>query len=251
MAVRQHPAMAATVLSLLLVVVLFGTLVVDPRVADRLTREDDLVEWLQTALFVLAAIFALRSAWQTWRYGASPVFEVLLAAALVALIVGEIDLDRIIVGRKIVATRFLVDARVWIGWRVLAALVQVVPPAALMVYAVRRRAELVAGLRRGLARSEGRVFLAGVMIFGLTEIFERQLGHVPGVPTYFLEETLELVAAICFGVALYAHAPAAERGRVPHAETASVRAQRPLDSGAGVTPRARRYRAGCSDSDSA
>lgn len=210
---QRHPGLVAAVLCLLVVTALAITVVVDPRVADRLTREDDVVEWMQTAIFVLAAGFALRSAWDTWRTGASPVFEVLVTAMLIVLITGEIDLDRLVVGRKIVSTRFLVDARVWIGWRVATAIILVAPPVALAAYAIRRRVELISGIRRAIAEPAGRVFLAGVVIFGLTEVFERQLGRIPGVPHYFIEETLELVAAVCFGVALYAHASAARLRR--------------------------------------
>ena len=45
------------------------------------------------------------------------------------------------------------------------------------------------------------------MILVLTELFERPLGRVPGVPHFFLEETLELVASIGIVVAAAAHPP--------------------------------------------
>jgi hypothetical protein len=45
------------------------------------------------------------------------------------------------------------------------------------------------------------VLAASVGLAVLTEIFEKQLGHVPGVPKFFLEELFELVAAIGFFVA--------------------------------------------------
>jgi hypothetical protein len=209
----RHPGLVAVVLGLLIAVILTGALVVDPHLTERLAREDDVIESLQTAMFVLALGLALRSAWQTWGAGESPVFEVLVGAMLAGLIIGEVDLDRVLVGQKIISTRFLIDADVWVGWRALAAVAVVGPPLALAVYALRRRVELLAAVRQALAEPAGRVFLAGLVIFGLTEVFERQLGRVPGVPRYFLEETLELIAAVCFGVALYVRM--AGHGRKP------------------------------------
>jgi len=201
---ERSSGVVAIALSALVLIVLAAIVVVDRDLADRLTREDALVEWLQAGLFAVAAVFALRAAAARSRAGASPVFEVLVAAMLTGLIIGEVDLDRLIVGRKIISTRFLVDARVWLGWRVLALLVMTLPPLLLAVYALRRWREVLAALRRWMAESSGRVFLAGVVIFGLTEVFEKPLGRVPGVPRYMLEEVLELIASICFGVALCA-----------------------------------------------
>ena len=203
---ERHAALVAGVLNAVLLVALAVTFVIDRDLADRLTREDAAVEWLQTALFALAGLLALRAAWERWHAGLSPVLEILLMAMLAVLIIGEVDLDRLIVGRKIISTRFLVDADVWLGWRVFALLVMVVPPVALAVYALRRRRELVAAIRRATQESWGRVFLAGAVIFAVTESFEKPLGRIPGLPRYMVEEVLELVAAICFGVALYARA---------------------------------------------
>jgi hypothetical protein len=215
----RHPGLAALGLGLLVAIILTGALVVDPHLTERLAREDDVIESLQTAMFVLALGLALRSAWQTWRTGESPVFEVLIAAMLASLIIGEVDLDRVLVGQKIISTRFLIDPDVWVGWRALAALALVGPALALAVYALRRRVELLSAVRQAIVEPAGRVFLAGVLIFGLTEVFERQLGRVPGVPRYFLEETLELIAAVCFGVALYARLA----GRQRHGKPTSAR----------------------------
>jgi hypothetical protein len=199
---ERHSGLIATALTALLLIVLVGILLIDRDLADRLTREDALVEWLQAALFGVAGVFAVRTARVRWRTGASPVLEVLIAALMAGLIIGEVDLDRLVVGRKIISTRFLVDARVWLGWRVLALLTMALPPLLLALYALRRWRELLGGVRRAMAESSGRVFIAGVLIFGATELFEKPLGRVPGVPRYMFEETLELIAAICFGVAL-------------------------------------------------
>jgi hypothetical protein len=202
---ERHAGLVAFVLNAILLALLAVTAAVDLDLADRLTREDAAVEWLQAALFALAAVFALWTARDRRRVGASAVFEVLVAAMLGGLIIGEVDLDRLIVGRKIISTRFLVDGGVWLGWRLLAAVTMALPPAALALYAVRRRRELLVAIRCATVQSSGRVFIAGAIVFALTELFEKPLGRIPGLPRYMLEETLELVAAICFGVALYAH----------------------------------------------
>jgi hypothetical protein len=201
---ERHAALVAGALTAVLLVGVAVTFVVDPELADRLTREDAAVEWLQAALFTLTGASALRAAWDRWDAGASPVFEILVASMMAGLIIGEVDLDRLVVGRKIISTRFLVDADVWLGWRALALLVMTLPPAALALYALRRRRELVVAIRRATRESWGRVFAAGVIVFGLTETFEKPLGRIPGLPRYMVEEVLELVAAVCFIVALYA-----------------------------------------------
>lgn len=202
---ERHPARAAVVLNAILLIALAITASVDWDLADRLTREDAAVEWAQAILCAVAGVFAVRTARDRWRAGASPVAEVLVAAMMAGLITGEIDLDRLLFGRKIISTRFLVDGGVWLGWRALALLVMAVPPVVLGLYAVWRWRELLVAIRRALTGSAGRVFIGGSVIFGLTEAFEKPLGRIPGMPRYMAEEVLELVAGICFAVALYAH----------------------------------------------
>jgi hypothetical protein len=97
-----------------------------------------------------------------------------------------------------------VDPSVSIGWRVVALLAMAVPAVVLALYALVRRSDLLRGIRRAMAESWGRLFITGFVIFGVTELLEKPLGRIPGLPRYLLEETLELVAAVCFGVALYA-----------------------------------------------
>ncbi len=201
---ERHPGRFAAILSGFVAMLVTVVLAVDRDLADRVTHENGPVEWLQAALFALAALIAVRTAHHLWRAGASPVFEVLVTAMLAGLVIGEIDLDRLIFGRTIIYTRFLVDTRVWLGWRALALLVMALPPVVLAFYALRRRRDLVAAIRRAMLEPAGRVFIAGVIIFGLTEVLEKPLGRVPGLPRYMAEEVLELVSGICFGVGLYA-----------------------------------------------
>jgi hypothetical protein len=201
---ERHPGRVAIVLNALLLLGLVVILAIDRDVADRLTREDGAVEWLQAALFTAAAMFALGTARDRWRAGVSAVLEILIAAMLVGLIIGEVDLDRLVAGRKIISTRFLVDPSVSISWRVVALLAMAVPAVVLALYALVRRWDLLRAIRRAMAASWGRLFITGFVIFGVTELLEKPLGRIPGLPRYLLEETLELVAAVCFGVALYA-----------------------------------------------
>jgi hypothetical protein len=212
--VQRHPALAAAGVSVIIVILLGAMLVFDPALADRLTHEDGPVEWLQAALFALAAGLALRSAWSTSRSGASPVLEVLVAGMLAGLVIGEVDLDKVVLGHKIISTRFFVDARVGIGWRALAVLTVAGPPAALAIYALRRRGELVAAIRRAVREPWGCTLIVGLVIFGLTEVFERPLGRIPGLPRYLLEEALELIAGVWLGAAMLAHARATARQRI-------------------------------------
>jgi hypothetical protein len=214
---RYHPGWLATVLVLIAVSLLTVALAVDRQLADRLTSENGAAEWLQAGLCAACAGVALWAAWDTARGGACPVLEVLVAAMMTALVIGEVDLDRIIAGRKLIATRFLVDPAVPVIWRGLVAACLVIPPAALAVYALHRRRQLVAAIREVLPQPKGRVFVVGLVVFAFAEIFERPAGRISGLPRYFIEETLELIAAICFAVSLFAHrrtqarAPAASR----------------------------------------
>ena len=211
MAVRR-PELAAGVLGLTAAIILIVVWAVDPPLADRLTRENETVEWLQVALFALGAALALGAAWKLRGIGASPVLEILVAAMLMSLIIGEVDLDRVVTGHKIIHTLFFVDARVPLGWRVVAGLVLVVPPIALAFYAFVRRVELIAATWRAVGTPWGRTFVAGVFLFGVTEVFERPLGHVVGLPKYMAEESLELISAIWMAVGAFARLRALRNG---------------------------------------
>ena len=198
-------------LSVLAMAVLLAIAVINPALGERLSREDGVVEWLQAVLFAIAAVAALRIAWDLSRAGVSPVFEILVAATLIGLDIGEVDLDKVLVGRKIISTRFFVDAGVPLAGRLIAALVLVLPPVALAVYSWRHRIDLLRAILAALSAPSGRVLAGGLLIFGVTEVFEKPLGHVPGLPTFFVEESLELVAGIWFLVGIRAHSYARKR----------------------------------------
>jgi hypothetical protein len=176
----------------------------NPGLAARISTEDHLLEWTQVALLAWAGWLTVRAGWRLARGGRPVVLDVLLGAGFAVLLIGELDLDRRVTGMKVLATRFFVNPQVPLAYRLVAGAILVGVPLGLAVYALCRRAELRAAARRLLREPWGQVVLAGIVLFGLTEVFERPLGRVPGLPRLVLEETLELAAAICFAVGLAA-----------------------------------------------
>jgi hypothetical protein len=188
----------AAALALIAVIALSALALVDPALAGRLTVENGVVEWIQVLLEAAAAVlFARHLARDASRVGRVSPLDVVIVASLVGLVIGEVDLDRLIFGTKIIATKFFVDARVAFGWRLLAMLVVVGVPLAIGVFALVRirafwRDGWAAIASRG-ARARGERGSGGV---------DRALRETArpraGCPRYFLEELLELVAAIGF-----------------------------------------------------
>jgi hypothetical protein len=84
-------------------------------------------------------------------------------------------------------------------------------PLALALYALRKWRQLCCSGWEALQHSWGRILLAAVVTFAGTQILERPLGRVPGFPRSFLEESLELMAAIWFVVAAIDRARAQTR----------------------------------------
>lgn len=192
----------AAALALIAVTVLSAIALVDPPLAARLTMENGAVEWFQVLLEAAAVVLfgrdLVRNARATGRV--SPL-ELAIVVCLIGLIMGEVDLDRALFGTKIVSTRFFLYGKAALPWRVLALLlISGVPLAVGLFVLVRFRAFWDEGWAV-VAQSWGRVLAVSVAIAVATEVFEKELGHVPGVPKFFLEELLELVASIGFLVA--------------------------------------------------
>ena len=195
----------AAALALIAVVVLSAIALVDPGLADRATAENGAVEWFQVLLDAAAAVlFGRHLARSASRAGRLSLLDVVIVAALIGLVIGEVDFDRLVFGTKVISTRFSVDARVALPWRVLATVVVVGAPAAIGIFALVRIRLFWREGWAAIAQPWGRVLAASVALAVVTELFERQLGHVPGVPHYFLEELFELVAGIGFLVSAVA-----------------------------------------------
>lgn len=177
--------------------VLLGIALVAPALGGRLTAENGVVEWMQVLLEGGAAVLFGRELVKNTRETrrVSPL-DFIVVACLIGLILGEVDLDRILFGTKVVATRFFVNRRVAIAWRVLAVLLVVGVPVAIGLFVVVRGRVFWREGWAAVAQPWGRVLAASVGLAVLTELFEKPLGHVPGFPAFVLEETLELVAAI-------------------------------------------------------
>src|SRR5262245_37498300 len=115
---------AAAALALIAVIVLSAVALVDPALAGRLTTDNGVVEWVQVRLdAAAAAVFARHMVRDAAHVGHVSPLDVIVAASLVGLVIGEVDLDRLIFGTKIIATQFFVDAGVAFVWRLLAMLV--------------------------------------------------------------------------------------------------------------------------------
>jgi hypothetical protein len=130
------------------------------------------------------------------RSGRVSPLDFVVVSCLIGLIIGEVDLDRLLFGTKVISTRFFINAKVALPWRALAAAVVVGVPVAIGMFALVRIRDFSREGWAAIAQRWGRVLAVGVAILVLTQIFERPLGHVPGVPHYFFEELFELVAAI-------------------------------------------------------
>jgi hypothetical protein len=184
-------------LSLIAVAVLSVIALVEPALAAWLTVENGVVEWLQVLLDAGAALLFGRELVRTGRV--SPL-DLVVVSCLIGLIIGEIDLDRILFGTKIIATRFFVNTKMALSWRVLAMLIVVGVPVAIGIFVVVRFRVFWSEGWAAVAQPWGRLLAASVALSVFTEAFEKQLGHVPGVSRFFLEELFEFVAAIGFFV---------------------------------------------------
>lgn len=187
---------------------------VAPGLGVGLVADEGPAEWLQVAFCVVAAALALWRAGGLARAGLSPAFDVVIAALLMVVALGELELDRWIFGTKVIGTRFFLSPRKSVAWpwRVLVALVVVGVPVAIAVYALMRVRPVV---RSGLAAVRepwGRLLLAGFVVFAASQALEPGLDRLRVVSAFFLEETAELTASACF-VAAYALRPHPGRTR--------------------------------------
>lgn len=195
----------AVVLSLLALSILVALVLWDFQLAETLVAEDQLVEWVQALLFAGAGALAARRAVALIRRGRLAGPDLLLTAFFVVLVTGELSLHNL-VGIHVLHRRISFDPAVPLVVRGLGAAIGLAWLAAVAA-GLGNYKQLVRMARRLPAEPWGHLFLAGVVVFGFTEVFERRVDRLFSLPHTFVEECLELVAAICFLLAMV------ERGR--------------------------------------
>ena len=201
---RAGPRVIAAALIVAVLVSLGGLILWCEDVAYAISQEGGLLEIVQVALFGATGVFALSAAQSLRRTGRPAILEAVVAAVMVGLVIGEVDLDRQLFGIKVIHTRFFVNAGIPIVVRALAALVVVGVPAALVIYVFVRRRALWNAVGRALREPWGQVLASGVLIFAAAELFEKPLAGLRFAPRNSLEEGLELAAAIAFFIGLVA-----------------------------------------------
>ena len=202
---RRHDCRAVTaILSLLVVAALLAVAAYDPVLSARLVDEGSAVEWLQVVLALGAGALALHQGRAARRAGRPATLEVAIVAAMAMICVGEIDLDRMLFGTKVIATRFFVNPKYPLAARALAVTLIFGVPAAVGVWLLIHVRHLWQAVGAGLRQPWGQTAAFGMALFLVIELVEKPLNRLPGLPPYFAEETLELVSAICIFVGLAA-----------------------------------------------
>ncbi|MBI2527919.1 MAG: hypothetical protein HYV93_18280 [Candidatus Rokubacteria bacterium] len=191
-------------LTLVVSAVLLGIALSDVQLAARLASEDDALEWLQVILLVAAAAVSARCFLRQRARQQSGAPDLLLTAVFGVLIVGELEVQRRLVGAPLKLRRLLghpaaAPLREWALAVAIGAFF-----IALVAYALYHRVELWRWARTALSEAWGRLLLTGVTVFGVTELFERRFNRTWAtvLPRNFVEETLELLAALYFLLAM-------------------------------------------------
>jgi RND family efflux transporter MFP subunit len=194
----------AAIVSLLAIAILLAISVHDPVLGAKLVDEDNVVEWLQVVLAAGAGVLAFRQGRAARRAGQPATLEVAIVVAMAIICIGEIDLDRIFFGTKVISTRFFVNPKYSLPVRALAATVVLGAPLALGAWLLIHFRHLWTAGIEGLRQPWGQLAAFGMALFLAVEIFERPLGHIRSLPPHFAEEALELISAIFIFVGLVA-----------------------------------------------
>jgi hypothetical protein len=170
----------------------------DVSLAARLVRENGVVEWLQVMALIGAGATCLRLAALDRAKGESGAPDVLLAAGFAFVVVSEMELPRLFVG-KIRLDRLARDVGAGLPRQTVFVLVVGALALAAAIYTLRHLPELLAWAQSALGTDWGRLFYLAAAIVVLTEVFERAMNRrmaSMGLPRPLLEETLELVASL-------------------------------------------------------
>jgi hypothetical protein len=195
---------AAASLSVAAAIALLAIAIRDPALATRLVSEDNVVEWLQVVLAAGAGLLAFRDARAARRAGQPVVLDAAIVAAMAIICIGEVDLDRMFFGTKIISTEFFVKPKRSILVRALAFLVVVGAPVTLGIWLLVHFRHLWRAGMTGLRQPWGQLAAFGMALFLAVQVFEHQLARLESLPPYFGEEVLELVAMICIFVGMVA-----------------------------------------------
>lgn len=194
----------AAVLGVGVILALVAVSLVHPDLGARLVDEGGAVETLQVTLAAAAGTLAFRQGRAARRAGRPATLEVAIVASMAALCIGEIDLDRVIFGTKIISTRFFVNPAYSLLQRAAAVAIVVGPPLAVAVWVLSRFRHLWSASMDGLNQPWGQVAAFGAVLSLAVEVVEKPLGRLEGLPRNFAEETLECVAMLCIFVGLAA-----------------------------------------------
>ena len=160
-----------------------------------LVIENGVVEWLQVILMGIAGVLAARQGLAAKRRGEPFALEVAIVAAMTMICIGEVDLDRVLFGTKVIHTKFFVSPKHPLGWRLLAVLVVVGAPTAVGIWLLVHIRELWWASLRGLLEPWGQTATFGISLYVLVQVFEHRIDRLPWQPSPdFFEEVLELVA---------------------------------------------------------
>jgi hypothetical protein len=194
----------AAALTAVIVGVMAIVTAVNVPLADRLVVENGVAEWLQVICLAGAGVICLRLAVLVRARGGTGAPDVLLAAGFAFLVVSEMELPTLLVGR-ITIDRLVRDVSAGHPRQILFVVVVGGLALAATVYALRHLPELLAWARAALHTDWGRLFFLAVAILAVTELFERRMNRIMasmGLPRPLLEETLELVASLYCLIAL-------------------------------------------------
>jgi RND family efflux transporter MFP subunit len=194
----------AALVSLVVVGVFVVIGAIDPVLGARLVDEDNVVEWLQVLLSAAAGVLAFRQGRAARRAGQPATLEVAIIAAMTLICIGEIDLDRVLFGTKVISTRFFVSPKYPLAARLPAAVVVIGAPAAVGVWLLVHVRQLWRAALDGLRQPWGQSATFGLVLFLAVEVFERPLGHIRWLPLHAGEELLELTSAVFIFVGLLA-----------------------------------------------
>ena len=207
------PRVIGAIGAVLLIAVLAAFLWLDPRRAGELVTEDGPVEWAQAGLLVTSLLVTLPRTIRRLVRGQSAVPELLFGALLLVGITVELSLHSW-VGFRFRHWRLSLrrSADPVFPWVVLA--LSLIAGLAVVRHVIRHRRSLLSMVRR-LPRSRwGQLTIAGAAVYAVTLVFQKPIDHLMREPSYFLEESIELVGTLwlCLAAWELARTPAGEDG---------------------------------------